>query len=574
MYPVPSAAGADPRKVALYTRVSTGYQVDKESLPFQQKELKAYCLHVLHIPEDKIQVYEDAGHSGKNTARPAFQNMLADVRAGAISHVIVYKIDRISRNLVDFSLMYEEFRKYRCTFISLNEQFDTSSAMGEAMLKIILVFAELERKITSERVTDIMIERAKSKQWNGARVPYGWQWDSVNSVPVHDPVEGPRVVQMYQMYLDTRSTVRITDYFNTNNIPTKRGGKWTTKTVADILRNPINKGDYRYNYRESAHGRKKPNSEVIYVEDVFPPLIAKDIWNTVNSTMDKQALTVRKPGAVHHEKYTHVFQNLLVCGACSKPFHVRKLDRVRNNGFRPSYYICASKDAHQGCTAASVGDTLLGPFVFNYIKNVVNASKKRREIASPADLENILLTGPEFDRVAGIGDKGLSEMFALLSGTAAGRGLTYAPDELKQVRGDSSDLEELKREIAAQARALERLKKAYFYGDGMTEKEYLEMKTEFEHKKTSAENRLKSIETDSFKSRATEAAFIRSASSFLLTHKIQSGEHIIYSDFAPTVDTATMNSFLKIVIDHITVKDGRVSSITFTNGIEHIFLYR
>ena len=126
--------------VALYTRVSTGYQIDKDSLPFQKKELSAYCKHILHA--EKTELFEDAGKSGKNTDRPAFLRMMKKIRAGEISHVVVYKIDRISRNLVDFSVMYDEFKKYRVTFISLNEQFDTSSAIGEAVLKIILVFAE------------------------------------------------------------------------------------------------------------------------------------------------------------------------------------------------------------------------------------------------------------------------------------------------------------------------------------------------------------------------------------------------------------------------------------------------
>lgn len=122
--------------VALYVRVSTGYQVDKDSLPFQKKELKNYCEHVLHIDKKRIEIFEDAGKSGKNTKRPAFERMMEKVKSGQVSHVIVYKIDRISRNLVDFSLMYDDFKYNNVTFISLNEQFDTSSAIGEAILKI------------------------------------------------------------------------------------------------------------------------------------------------------------------------------------------------------------------------------------------------------------------------------------------------------------------------------------------------------------------------------------------------------------------------------------------------------
>ena len=262
-------AKQDSRIVALYTRVSTGYQIDKDSLPQQKKELTSYCEHVLHIPSENLEVFEDAGKSGKNTDRPAFQRMMNKVRAGLISHVVVCKIDRISRNLVDFSIMYDVLKYNRVAFISLNEQFDTSTAMGETMLKIILVFAELERKLTSERVTDIMIGRAMDGKWNGARMPYGWKWDEKKKFPVHHPTEADNVRLMYQMYEQTKSTVKVFQYFNTNNIPTKRGGLWTTKTIADTIRNPMNKGDYRYNYRESARGRKKPDEEVIYREGIF-----------------------------------------------------------------------------------------------------------------------------------------------------------------------------------------------------------------------------------------------------------------------------------------------------------------
>jgi len=163
------------KKTAIYIRVSTTYQVDKDSLPMQRKDLIAYTELILGIPE--YEIFEDAGYSGKNTDRPAFQDMMSRVRQGEFSHVLVWKIDRISRNLLDFSEMYKELRSLRVTFVSKNEQFDTSTAMGEAMLKIILVFAELERNMTSERVTATVISRASQGQWNGGRVPFGYDYD-------------------------------------------------------------------------------------------------------------------------------------------------------------------------------------------------------------------------------------------------------------------------------------------------------------------------------------------------------------------------------------------------------------
>lgn len=166
-------------KVAIYIRVSTIHQVDKDSIPMQKKDLIAYCQLILGT--DNYEIFEDAGYSGKNTDRPAFQDMMGRIRKGEFTHVLVWKIDRISRNLLDFAEMYEELQSLRVTFVSKNEQFDTSTAIGEAMLKIVLVFAELERNMTSERVTATMISRANNGQWNGGRVPFGYSYDSGTS---------------------------------------------------------------------------------------------------------------------------------------------------------------------------------------------------------------------------------------------------------------------------------------------------------------------------------------------------------------------------------------------------------
>ena len=120
------------RKAAIYLRVSTVYQIDKDSLPMMRQELTAYCELVLGIKDYVI--FEDAGYSGKNTDRPAYQKMMKQIREGAFTHLVVWKIDRISRNLLDFTNMYSELKELGVTFISKNEQFDTSTAIGEAML--------------------------------------------------------------------------------------------------------------------------------------------------------------------------------------------------------------------------------------------------------------------------------------------------------------------------------------------------------------------------------------------------------------------------------------------------------
>lgn len=571
-------AAPDTRTVALYVRVSTGYQVDKDSLPFQKQELRNYCRHVLHIEENRLEVFEDAGKSGKNTKRPAFERMMTKVKAGLVSHVIVYKIDRISRNLVDFSLMYDDFKYNRVTFISLNEQFDTSSAIGEAVLKIILVFAELERKLTSERVKDIMIGRANEGKWNGARVPYGWDWDSVACRPVHSEKEAPFARAMYEMYLEVQSTGKIRDYNNAHGVPTKRGGEWTSKTVSDFLRNPLNKGDYRYNYRESAKGRKKPENEVVYLEGVFDPLVDPELWDKVNKIMDSNR-DKRNMGGLHPiEKNCNIFAGLIRCSVCGADYLVGKKDKRRKNGFTPSIYYCGAKTKAIHCRNLNVSDVKIGPFMINYISAMVRVSNERRKIKSPEDLEAMLLSDKAvFGEIAGLSSNSLNSTYELLTGKSSASGALWRADLVDQdgTADGSVEIEELKNQIQKYERAKERLEDAYYFSDdSMSEKEYLEKKNRFDSERVAAENKLKTLTETHLATGVDESSFIKSASAFLLTHKIRAGSHIVYSDLAGTIEEESIKEFFNLVLDHIVVKDRRVTEIVFANGLSHKFIYR
>lgn len=559
--------------VALYVRVSTGYQVDKDSLPHQKKELKNYCKHVLHIPEERIMIFEDAGKSAKNTKRPAFERMMQMVRAGQISHVLVYKIDRVSRNLVDFSLMYDDFKKNRVVFISLNEQFDTSSAIGEAILKIILVFAELERKMTSERVMDIMLGRAKNGLWNGANVPFGYAWDDLLQFPVPHPTEADIIKFMYDFYEMEQSSCKLRDYLNGHDIPTKRGGEWTSKTVADIIRNPMYKGTYRYNYRESARGKIKPKEEWIVLEDVFTPLVSKEQWENCNKIMDSNAAARNNMCSQSKKKYYHVFGGLLRCGVCGSNMICDK-DRPRENGFFPSIYRCGNRWRKNTCKAKGVTDVVLGPFVFNYIKNMVQATNNAASISTPEALEEILLTGPEFKNVVGIDVVGLTAAFDALK-ALHGPTATYKPTALTNDTSTATDDARavlLTQEKERNIKALERLKKLYLFDENaMSEREYLETKQGLEVRNAQIENELADMRMNQEAATAS-IGFVSSASSFLVAHKMNQGEHIDYKEFAPLLDDKTLKDFVASVVDSIGIIEGKVDSITFNNGMVHKFI--
>lgn len=564
----------DNRIVALYVRVSTGYQVDKDSLPFQKKELKAYCEHVLHIDKNRIEIFEDAGKSGKNTKRPAFERMMDKVKAGQVSHVIVYKIDRISRNLIDFSIMYNEFKYHRVAFISLNEQFDTSSAMGEAMLKIVLVFAEMERKLTSERVTDVMIGRAQSGQWNGARVPYGWDWDDENKCPVHSKTEAKYVKQMYEDYLNGGSSVSIAKNYNANKIPTKRGGEWTSKTIADVIRNPMNKGDYRYNYRESARGRKKPQEEVIYIKGVFEPLVSINDWEKANKLMDGRGFKMNSSGQVIMNKRCNVFTGLIFCGKCGERYNVRSKDCRQGSGFRPSSYACGKKSRKGTCDNQNISDVIIAPIMINYIAAMVDVSKHKRHIKTTKELEQMILKRISFSDIVGISEDSLKDTLDLLygkNGTQLWSANTVSQEDKSE---NKQKLTELQVKLGKTERAIERLKKAFLFDDdGIDEKEFLEMKSALEIDRVKIENEIKGMETESISVNVNQVEFIKTASQYLLMHELNKDEIINYKELA-IADEDSIKNLFNSVLDHITVMDKRITEIVFKNGLTHKLLYK
>lgn len=564
----------DKRIVALYVRVSTGYQVDKDSLPFQKKELKAYCEHVLHIDKKRIEIFEDAGKSGKNTKRPAFERMMEKVKHGQVSHVIVYKIDRISRNLVDFSLMYDDFKYNKVTFISLNEQFDTSSAIGEAILKIILVFAELERKLTSERVTDVMIGRAQSGLWNGARVPYGWDWDDENKCPVHSKTEAKYVKQMYEDYLNGGSSVSIAKSYNANKIPTKRGGEWTSKTIADVIRNPMNKGDYRYNYRESARGRKKPQEEVIYIKGIFEPLVSINDWEKANKLMDGRGLKMNSSGQTIMNKRCNVFTGLIFCGKCGERYNVRSKDCRQGSGFRPSSYACGKRSRKGTCDNQNVSDVVIAPIIINYIAAMVDITKHKRHIKTTKELEQMILKRISFSDIAGIAEDSLKDTLDLLygkNGTQLWSANTVSQEDKSE---NKQKLTELQAKLEKTERAIERLKKAFLFDDdGLDEKEFLEMKSALEIDRVKIENEIKGMETESISVNVNQVEFIKTASQYLLMHEMNKDEIINYKELA-IADEDSIKNLFNSVLDHITVIDKHITEIVFKNGLTHKLLYK
>ena len=164
-------------KIAIYSRKSK-YTGKGDSIVNQIQMCKDY-IETHYIDNDlEYIIYEDEGFSGVNINRPRFQKLLSDIKKEKFDILICYRLDRISRNVSDFSTTLEELQSYGVDFISIKEQFDTTTPMGRAMIYIASVFAQLERETIAERVKDNMVELAKSGKWSGGRTPLGFNSES------------------------------------------------------------------------------------------------------------------------------------------------------------------------------------------------------------------------------------------------------------------------------------------------------------------------------------------------------------------------------------------------------------
>ncbi len=570
------------RKVALYVRVSTTYQVEKDSLPMQREDLINYAKYVLNI--DKYEVFEDAGYSAKSTERPAYQQMMSRLRDREFSHLLVWKIDRISRNLIDFSEMYNELKKLGVTFVSKNEQFQTDTPMGEAMLKIILVFAELERKMTSERVSSVMISRANKGQWNGGKVPYGYDYDKTTKEFTINPVEAAVVERMFTMYETCPSLLAIARELNSEGITTKSGIAWTPVTVSRLLHNIFYTGAYRYNRLcESNGANKTPTFErkqedwVIY-QNHHPAIIDKERQDRVLEKLasQKRGGWEMDRGKSYMRKNVHIFAGLISCGVCGSTYQSTS-DKMRSNGYIPSVYLCARRRRFSDCDNSSVSDAYLGPFVLNYVANIIKVQNSFGKSTSVDTLESKLLRGEALAGVTGIEQKGLLELYDLLRQKFTDVEFTPSllkSNETKKPATDEKDL--LLSDKRKAERALQRLQQLYLYEDdekAISDKEYVIQRQEIQDNLARIDKRLAEIEKSESKRNISDDDFVKQATYFIMVNKLNDRRYVNYSKFIQSMDKAVIKEFVQSVISKIVVLDSKIVSIRFMNGIEHKFLY-
>lgn len=554
------------KKVAIYIRVSTHFQADKDSLKVQRRELIAYSEMVLGIKE--YHVFEDPGYSAKNTDRPDYQKMMDRLRTGEFSHLLVWKIDRISRNLLDFATMYAELKSLGVSFVSKNEQFDTSTAIGEAMLKIILVFAELERNMTSERVSAVMLSRANNGQWNGGHICYGYTYNKEKHEFVINSYEADIVKKIFSLYEENQSLLSVSSQLNESGIKSKKGGKWSPTVLSSMLRNRFYIGEYVYN-KYAGGGRTNPRNEKewVVIREHHTPIIEEAQFDRVNSMLERNSKLTNFPS--RQRIHTHIFSGVLKCGVCGNNMSAT-LSKMRATGIRPSIYGCSLRRKNSNeCSNKYISDLTIGPFIFNFIANILKAKDELPSSVSNKKLQTFLLNGEEFSQVLSI-SSGLDDIRnSIISGTYFLEFKPFTVSEDSDSNTESETLKNKKRQIES---AISRLKSVYLFGDSsFSEKDFIIERQKLLDELSEIDKKLNSIKKNDELS--ADEDFIHKASFFVLVDKLLGGNHIDFEKHIMSLDPSITHNFIVSVIDDIKVINGNVTSIRFRNNVSVEFKY-
>ena len=407
---------------AIYSRKSKITGIG-ESIINQIELCKQECRH---LGIEEFRIYEDEGFSGKNIKRPQFQKMLMDAKERQFHVLICYRLDRISRNISDFSTLINQLDSLNISFISVNEQFDTSTPMGRAMMYIASVFAQLERETTGERVRDNMLELAKSGRWLGGQTPLGYESiklsyldDELNEKTMHtlSPIKDELqiVKTIYQKYLQYKSISQVFLYLFKNNIKTKNGADFNKKRIQLILRNPLyvranddimkhlsatgmnvigianNKhGILTYNKSKGAKV-KRDISEWIAAISIHEGIVDAKQWLDVQQILDENKNKAPRLGT----SAAALLTGTLKCSKCGKSMIVKHGHISAQTNKKIQYYVCSTKDYSKGlrCNNPNIRVDILELLI---IKNLENITIDKASLISELNKIKFELTKDSF----------------------------------------------------------------------------------------------------------------------------------------------------------------------------------
>ena len=362
-------------RCAIYTRVSTDQGLDQESnsLDAQYEASRAYIRSQAHAGWKEIRArYDDGGFSGGNTDRPALQQLLTDVRASKIDIIVVYKVDRLTRSLADFAKLVELFDAHRVSFVSVTQQFNTTTSMGRLTLNVLLSFAQFEREVTSERIRDKIAASKRKGLWVGGMAPLGY--DTKDRQITVNGKEAHSVRYIFQRYLDLGSLNLLMADLRRQGIVTKRrtlktgnasGGIYFTRgPLAYLLCNRFYIGEVAFK------GQILPGEQ--------PAILDRDLFDAVQGKLSEQA--------TNHTAVRMQSESLLIGrifddhGNRMRPTHARK------NGIKYRYYLSSALIDGRSEEAGSVSRVPAADIEAAIIRGV----RERLELPSEHDDKTVI----------------------------------------------------------------------------------------------------------------------------------------------------------------------------------------
>lgn len=309
-------------KVAIYVRVSTTSQAEEGySIEEQKDKLEAYC----KIKDWSVyKIYTDGGFSGSNTDRPALEQLIKDAQKKKFDTVLVYKLDRLSRSQKDTLYLIEEvFIKNGIEFLSLQENFDTSTPFGKAMIGLLAVFAQLEREQIKERMQLGKLGRAKSgKSMMWAKTSYGYDYHKETGTVTVNHAQALAVKFMFESYLSGRSITKLRDDLN-EKYPKKIA--WSYRVIRQILDNPVYCG-----YNQYLGEIYKGNHE---------PIISKETYDKTQEELKIRQRTAAENVNPRPFQAKYMLSGIAQCGYCGAPLKIM-MGMIRKDGSRFIKYEC------------------------------------------------------------------------------------------------------------------------------------------------------------------------------------------------------------------------------------------
>jgi site-specific DNA recombinase len=370
-------------KIAIYIRVSTEDQAKEGySLEVQQECLESFAKREGY---EIFKVYCDDGISGYSDRRPALQELLKDAKQKKFELVLVYKIDRFSRNLKDLLTLVDELSSSGVAFKSATEPFDTTTSAGKLMFQQLGSFAEFERNRIAERVFPGMVKGVKQGRWQGARFsPFGYTYNKEKKLLEIEKKEADIVKLIYTMYLAGKSTQDIAVYLNKKKYQTRTGKQFYNKFICDILKNRIytgkivwNKKHYDKNQKTKKHYKyiKNGPSKIIIAQGKHKPIIDEQDFEEV-----QKLLAVKKrrwrPRARNQE---YLLAGLLTCAKCSHKYHgVSSISNHRTNK-KKRWYRCSGPYVNRvRCTNKAVKAEDIEPEVIKIVAQLVENDRLKQ----------------------------------------------------------------------------------------------------------------------------------------------------------------------------------------------------